>query len=52
MTSTLALLGFLALTFLLVSRALSAFRQQDGRTQERQQRQTEPREPQDRLIAG
>jgi len=36
MTSTLALLGFLALTFLVVSRALSAFRRRDNDAHKRQ----------------
>ena len=39
MTSTLALLGFLALMFLLAHRALIAYRRQNGRIYETQPRQ-------------
>jgi type II secretory pathway component PulJ len=41
MTLTLALLGFLALTLLLVSRTLRAFQRQDSHLYERQRRQRE-----------
>jgi len=48
MTSTLALLGFLALMFLLVHRALIACERQNGQAHKRQR----VRQPQDRPIAG